>query len=172
MSAYDSSSIRVLEPNAESVGKRPQMFFGNIDSYAANQVVYEVVANSIDQYISGHATKIKVECFGRVIRVSDDGLGMPFDKNVSPESDLNLVEYCFTQIHATATADGHAPHVHINPKGIGLSAVNAVCDRVDVDTSNTRLRYQQCFGKGRKVTNAIVVDAGKASGTVIEFSLV
>jgi len=167
---YDASSIKVIT-GAEAVRKRPGMYFGNLDSTGVNRVLFEVIANSIDQYLAKQSTMIRVEFEGGIIRISDDGKGLPFDK-ASPENDKqNLVEYYFTTLHTSATADLHAPHIHVNLIGVGLAAVNAVCKNISITSFNGQKKFNQHFGKGKIITPLTTENDTNPSGTSIEIRI-
>jgi len=170
MNKYDSSSVKVLT-GAEAVRKRPGMFFGKLNEAGVNRVLFEVIANSIDQYLAKHSTMIRVEFEDNIIRISDDGKGLPFDKASPENSEQNLVEHYFTTLHTSATADLHVPHVHVNLIGVGLAAVNAVCENISVTSFNGQKKFNQRFGKG-KITAPLTVEKDVSpSGTLTEIRI-
>ena len=132
---YSAKNIKIVS-SIEGIRKRPGMYFGDVDNGGANHIIYELIANSIDQFLSGNATHIKINIEGDQIVISDDGCGLPFDKP-SPESKISLAEYYLTNLHHTATADGHAPHVHVcRGSGLGLVAVTAGTSKLQIESSN------------------------------------
>lgn len=170
MAGYDSSSINVLK-GPVAVRKRPGMYLGNIDSLAANRVICELIANSVDLFLVGLATTVRLEIVGSVVRVSDDGSGLPFDKGAVDGSESSLAECFFTSLHNSPTVDGHAPHIHIMGGGLGLGVVNAFCERVTVTSANGINVYKQIFGKGEVLSDCEVKNSNGASGTTIELIL-
>jgi DNA gyrase subunit B len=167
---YSSGHLKVLTL-PEAVRKRPGMYFGNINSLAVNSAIYEAVSNAVDQYLSGKATKVKVEVNGAIVRVIDDGPGLPFDKP-SPDSEFsNLAELYFVRRHNSPTADNHAPHVHIIGGGLGMAVVNAASDWVKVRSSNCVNVYSQIFGKGGVISPCTIENIKCDSGTELEIKL-
>ena len=170
MSKYDASQVQVLN-SPEAVRKRPGMYLGNIDSLAANTIIYELVANSVDQYLAGFVSKVKLVIIDDVATVEDDGGGLPFNKKSTSDGFSSLAESFFMSLHNTATRDGHAPHVHIKGGGLGLGVVNAVCEHINVGSSINGKRYKQSFGKGKVLSDCIADNSSLQIGTTIELTL-
>ena len=167
---YSTGEIKVLSL-PEAVRKRPGMYFGDINSLAVNAAIYEAIANSIDQYLSGKATKVKVEIVEGVVTVLDDGSGLPFDEPANDGSSLNLAEFYFLHRHNSPTADNHAPHIHIIGGGLGLAVVNAASEWIEVKSSNGKLLYKQEFGKGEAKTKSSIEEFESECGTELRFKL-
>ncbi len=167
---YSKENIKVLTL-PEAVRKRPGMYFGTINSLAVNAAIYEAVANAVDQYLSGNATKLRVEVEDNIIRVIDDGPGLPFDRPATNCDCANLAEHYFIHHHDSPTADNHAPHVHIIGGGLGLAVLNAASDRVTVKSSNGVNTFSQVFGKGRIISPCRFEKVKSASGTELEIVL-
>ena len=144
---YDASNINIIS-HLEAIRKRPGMYFGDLEHGGANHVICELVANSIDQFLAGVASYVKVDIEGDRICVSDDGSGLPFDQP-SEEVDISLAEHYLTQYHQTPTADGHAPHVHVGCSGIGLVAVTAVSVALQITSANGKAVWQQTYQQGK-----------------------
>lgn len=122
------------------------MYFGSTGPTGLEQLLLEVVSNSVDQYIAGHADHLAVSFNGDgSVTISDDGLGIPV---AAGESGVPFVEEMFTTLRATPTADGHAPHVHLSV-GVGLGPVSAVCQSIVVHTVVDGVAYRQTFERGR-----------------------
>lgn len=155
----------------EAIRKRPGMYFGNINSLALNVAIYEIVANAIDQYLSDKATRVKVEITGEVIRVIDDGNGLPFDQPALDGSSLNLAEFYFLHRHNSPTADNHAPHIHIFSGGLGLAIVNAASEWLEVTSSNGMLLYKQRFSRGKATSSGCIQETKEKPGTEVKFKL-
>lgn len=130
---------------------RPGMYIGDTGPRGVAHLVHELVANGLDQYLAGHASSINVTYQGAAICVSDDGAGLPFDE---PGTEgRSLAETFFTEYHQTPTADGHSPHVHLNPGGVGLIVVTALSTTVEVVSHRGGFRWQQHFENGRPVSS-------------------
>ncbi|GAB2884420.1 hypothetical protein GCM10027180_13480 [Microbulbifer echini] len=151
------------------------MYFGGIGSLAINNAIYELIANAIDQYLMGHATKIKVVIDGSIIKVSDDGRGFPFDVNAPIEECSNLVEFYCLYRHNLPTADHHAPHIHILAGGLGLAVVNAASEYIKVKSSDGHRVYRQSFGGGQVRSaceaESVVSDKGTELELVVDREL-
>ncbi|WP_226649220.1 hypothetical protein [Microbulbifer variabilis] len=158
-------------PIATSVKKRPGMYFGGTGSSAVNNAIYELISNAIDQYLMGYATKVKVEVFDSVIKVSDDGRGLPFNAPAPIEHCASLAEFYFLYRHNLPTADNHAPHVHILSGGLGLAVINAASDYIKVISSDGHRIYRQEFGEGAIQTPCEIDCIVSDSGTELEFFL-
>lgn len=156
---------------AEAVRKRPGMYFGDIGPLALNAAIYEAVANSVDEYLAGRATKVGLTIVDNRIVVSDDGRGLPFEKESPRAGFANLVEYYFMNRHDTPTADGHAPHIHLVGGGLGLAVLNAASHCIKVTSSNGSSVWTQQFGKGQVVSQAVQENTGAAQGTTLEIEL-
>lgn len=167
---YKSSNIKVLS-HFEAIRKRPGMYFGDVDHGGANLVIYELVANSIDQFLSGSATCIKISLDNECIIVSDDGNGLPFNKP-SQEPDISLAEYYLTQGHQTATADDHAPHVHVaGCRCIGLIAVTAATATLQITSSNGSEVWRQDYREGKALAPPHHEASAQPKGSRFEFTL-
>ncbi|WP_020561038.1 hypothetical protein [Thiofilum flexile] len=169
MEEYNPANTKALSL-VEAIRKRPGMFFGEINSLAVNHAIYEVVANAVDQYLAGNATKVQVGFNEKIIWVSDDGPGLPYDKP-SPDPNLSLAEFYFTHRHNSPTADNHAPHIHLVGGGLGLAAINAASEFINVTSSNGSSIWKQRFGKGKILGKASEQKYLGSSGTTLEFQL-
>jgi len=167
---YSSDGIRVLKL-PEAVRKRPGMYFGGIDSSAVNVVIYEVVSNAVDQYLAGKATKIIVEIKKDTVRIIDDGEGLPFDREAADNKYSNLAEQYFLYNHDSATADNHAPHIHMLGGGLGLAVVNCAAEWIQVESWNGESSYAQRFGRGEIISPSRIVNSKSKPGTSIELKL-
>ncbi|WP_395735458.1 hypothetical protein [Prosthecobacter sp.] len=134
-----------------AIRQRPGMYIGDTGPRGVAHLVQELVANGLDQYIAGHASRIIVTHQGTAICVSDDGAGLPF--NEPGAEGRSLAETYFTEYHQTPTADGHSPHVHLNPGGVGLIVVTALSCTVSVVSHRGGFRWQQQFENGCAVSS-------------------
>ncbi|WP_431689185.1 ATP-binding protein [Hahella sp. NBU794] len=152
----------------DAVRKRPGMYFGDIDHNAVNHVVYELVANVVDLFLAGKATTLKVDVSESEIVVTDDGPGFPFPVE---DGARNPVEVYLTHHHDKPTADDHAPHIHVLGGGLGLAAVNAVSEKLTIESSNGVWRWRQVFGKGDVLAPLESFRCDGPSGSSIKLSL-
>jgi DNA gyrase subunit B len=132
---------------AAMIRLRPGMYIGDTDQRGVEHLIHELVANGLDQYLAGKATRILVSWHdGHSICVADNGEGLPFD--VPASGGRTLAETYFTELHATPTADGHSPHVHLNASGVGLMVVSALSSVVEVASHRAGVCWEQRFEKG------------------------
>ena len=166
MSKYDASAIEVLT-GLEPVQKRPGMY---TDTTRPNHLAQEVVDNSVDEAISGHASKIEVILFkDGSMSVRDDGRGMPVDKH--PEEKIPGVEVIMTKLHAGGKFSNKNYEFSGGLHGVGVSVVNALSTRLDVEVRRGGDVYTMAFAKGEKTKNLKKVDTvgKKNTGTCIHF---
>lgn len=153
--------------DVEAVRKRPGMYIGDIwDGSGLAQLVWEVVANSLDQHLAGRCRRIDVtlEQDGSVV-VEDDGPGIPIiDVEGRPFAEVALTRY-----HATPTFDGHAPHEHVGLRGGGLFPVNALCSRLTLDVFRDGFHHTQRFERGVAVSRLERGAAATRTGTRLSF---
>ncbi len=155
----------------EAIRKRPGMYFGEINSLAVNRAIYEAVANSVDQYLAGLATKVSLEIKDDLILVSDDGPGLPYEQPAPDSKFSSLAEYYLMNHHDSPTADDHAPHIHLIGGGLGLAVLNVASEYINVRSSNGSSVWSQQFGRGEILTQAISKDCQNPSGTTLEIKL-
>jgi len=155
MSKYDASSIEVLT-GLEPVQKRPGMY---TDTTRPNHLAQEVIDNSVDEAIAGHASKIDVVLFkDGSISVTDDGRGMPVD--VHPEEGIPGVEVILTRLHAGGKFSNKNYEFSGGLHGVGVSVVNALSSKVDVEVRRDGAVYAMAFKHGAKTSKL------KKTGTV------
>jgi len=166
MSNYDASAIEVLT-GLEPVQKRPGMY---TDTTRPNHLAQEVVDNSVDEAISGHATKIDVILFkDGSMSVRDDGRGMPVDKH--PEEKIPGVEVILTKLHAGGKFSNKNYEFSGGLHGVGVSVVNALSIKLEVEVRRGGDVYTMEFKKGNKTKNLKKTDkvGKKNTGTCIRF---
>jgi len=164
-SEYEDNRV-ILLSSREAVRKRPGMFLGTTSARGLEQLIYELVANGIDQYYRGEVTYVSVELKGEGFEICDDGPGLPFDEgSVVPER--SLAEYFLKTIHHSATADDHAPHVHLALLGVGLAVVNFLSGRFEVNSWRAGKLWRQIYEEGVALTAPEVIEEGDGRGTKI-----
>ncbi|MDR5893781.1 DNA topoisomerase IV subunit B [Halomonas mongoliensis] len=166
MTQYSASSIEVLS-GLEPVRKRPGMY---TDTSRPNHLVQEVVDNSVDEALAGHASSISVRLFeDGGIEVADDGRGMPID--IHPEHGVSGVELILTRLHAGGKFSNASYKFSGGLHGVGVSVVNALSRRLEVEVLRDGSRHAVAFEHGEPVSHLSVIGSvGKRNtGTVLRF---
>ena len=164
---YDASQIQVLE-GLEAVRKRPGMYIGSTSSSGLHHLVYEIVDNSIDEALAGFCTAIEVVIEpGNIIRVSDNGRGIPVD--VQEQTGKSALEVVFTVLHAGGKFGGGGYKVSGGLHGVGASVVNALSEWLEVEVNREGKRYGMKFSRGEIVEPIHVVGPTHRHGTTVRF---
>jgi DNA gyrase subunit B len=170
---YGAKDITILE-GLEAVRKRPGMYIGSTGPAGLHHLVYEVVDNSVDEAMAGHASRIEVTLLpDGGCEVVDDGRGIPVDKHPDPKmKGMSAAEVVLTVLHAGGKFGGAGYKVSGGLHGVGISVVNALSERVEVEIDHSDNRHYMDFTNGGKLTTKLEV-RGKApkgrTGTTVRF---
>lgn len=165
-SVYDASAIEVLS-GLEPVRKRPGMY---TDTSRPNHLAQEVIDNSVDEAIAGHAKRIDVTLYkDNSLEVRDDGRGMPVD--IHPGEGVSGVEVILTRLHAGGKFSNKNYQFSGGLHGVGVSVVNALSQRLDVWVRRGGQEHHMAFEHGQKVSDLkIIGQVGKQNtGTTVRF---
>ncbi|HET6632823.1 MAG TPA: DNA topoisomerase IV subunit B [Rhodanobacteraceae bacterium] len=165
-SRYNAADIEVLS-GLDPVKRRPGMY---TDTSRPNHLVQEVVDNAVDEALAGHARLIEVTVFGDgSVEVIDDGRGMPVD--IHPDEGVSGVELILTRLHAGAKFNNRNYTFSGGLHGVGVSVVNALSRRLEVDIARNGQRYHMAFADGDPAgpLEAIGSVPKKRSGTTLRF---
>jgi topoisomerase IV subunit B len=166
---YNASSIEVLE-GLEPVRRRPGMYIGGTDANALHHLFAEVIDNAMDEAVAGHATFIEVVMEeGGWLAVTDNGRGMPVDPHPKFPG-KSALEIIMTKLHAGGKFDSGAYETSGGLHGVGVSVVNALSARTEVEVARGQMLYRQCFERGEPVSKLeIVGKAPNRRGTKVRF---
>jgi DNA gyrase subunit B len=168
--SYTSENIRVLE-GLEAVRLRPAMYIGSTSEQGLHHLVYEVVDNSVDEALAGHATRIDVIIHvDNSVTVIDDGRGIPVDmKDLGGGVVMPAVQVVLTKLHAGGKFDASTYKVSGGLHGVGVSCVNALSEEFDVEIWRGGHTYQQDYSKGDPISEVRQVGVTQKRGTKVHF---
>ena len=166
---YDASSIEVLE-GLEPVRKRPGMYIGGTDERALHHMVSEILDNSMDEAVAGHANRIEVELKENYeISIRDNGRGVPIDPHPK-YPDKSALEVIFCTLHAGGKFSGKAYQTSGGLHGVGASVVNALSSSMVVQVARNKELYEQSFSRGIALGNLEKIgNASNRRGTYVTF---
>ncbi|MFZ3004910.1 MAG: DNA topoisomerase IV subunit B [Phenylobacterium sp.] len=166
---YSAKDIEVLE-GLEPVRKRPGMYIGGTDERALHHLFAEVLDNSMDEAVAGHAKIIEVilDADG-MLTVKDDGRGIPVDPHPKHPG-KSALEVIMTVLHSGGKFSGKAYETSGGLHGVGISVVNALSERVEVTAFKDGFEWRQAFTRGKAIGGIEKLGATKKHGTNIAFS--
>ena len=164
---YGGSEIQVLE-GLEAVRKRPGMYIGSTSSSGLHHLVYEIVDNAIDEALAGYCKHITVDILpGNVIKVTDDGRGVPVD--IQPQTGRPALEVVYTVLHAGGKFGGGGYKVSGGLHGVGGSVVNALSEWMEVRVHKNGNIYEVKFSRGNMTQEMIIIGKTDKTGTEVVF---
>ena len=164
---YDGSDIQVLE-GLEPVRKRPGMYIGSTGPRGLHHLVYEVVDNAVDEALAGYCNHIEVWINpDNSVTVQDNGRGIPVD--LHPKENIPTVEVVLTILHAGGKFGGEGYKVSGGLHGVGVSVVNALSKRTEVEVCRDGKKYAISFAYGKTIEKMKVIGDSDTTGTRVTF---
>src|SRR6266850_3737242 len=144
---YTAKDIEVLE-GLDPVRRRPGMYIGGTDERALHHLVAEVLDNSMDEAVAGHANRIEVElAAGDTVTITDNGRGIPIDPHPKFKT-KSALEVILTTLHSGGKFGGKVYTTSGGLHGVGLSVVNALSDKLNVEVARDKQVYSQNYERG------------------------
>src|SRR6202045_4175714 len=166
---YNADSIKVLG-GMEAVRKRPAMYIGSTGEMGLHHLVYEVVDNSVDEALAGHADKIEATIhLDNSITVVDNGRGIPVDSMEIDGEKVPAAQVVMTKLNAGGKFDTSSYKVSGGLHGVGVSVVNALSEELDLEIWRDGATWEQTYSKGEPTSKMKKVGAAKRRGTKVHF---
>lgn len=166
-SEYTDADIQVLE-GLEAVRKRPGMYIGDTTPRGLHHLIYEIVANSIDEAMAGRCDQIEVDVYSdQSVKIRDNGIGIPV--GIHPTEGIPTVELVHTQLHAGGKFGGGAYSVSGGLHGVGAAVVNALSEWMTVEVDRDGMTHSIGFERGETVRSLEVIGETKRHGTSTHF---
>jgi DNA gyrase subunit B len=168
MPTYTAKDITVLE-GLEPVRRRPGMYIGGVGSAGLHHLVWEILDNSVDEAMNGHAANILVMLHkdGASVTVQDDGRGIPVDKH--PKSKTSALEVIFTTLHAGGKFEGQNYKTAGGLHGVGASVVNALSRELVATVRRDGATWEQKYRQGQPTGKVKKLGRARGTGTTIFF---
>ena len=164
---YGAKDLAVLE-GLDAVRKRPGMYIGTTDSQGLMHCLWEIIDNSVDEALAGYCDTIKVTIHpDNSISCEDNGRGIPVDKH--PKEKIPTVEVVLTILHAGGKFGGEGYKVSGGLHGVGVSVVNALSTKVEVQVRRDGKEYEIDFDHGKTKTKLHEIGKAKHTGTTVTF---
>jgi DNA gyrase subunit B len=166
---YNAESITVLE-GLEAVRRRPGMYIGGVDKAGLHHLLWEIVDNSVDEVMNGHASRIVVTLGtdGKTLSVADNGRGIPVDRH--PKTGQSALETILTTLHAGGKFDNDAYKVAGGLHGVGASVVNALSKQLTAQVRRDGVTYIQRYRRGKPLGPIETGEPVRGTGTTITFT--
>jgi DNA gyrase subunit B len=166
---YTADSIKVLG-GMEAVRLRPAMYIGSTGELGLHHLVYEVVDNSVDEALAGHADKIEVTVhIDNSITVVDNGRGIPVDAMEIDGEKIPAAQVVMTTLHAGGKFDSSSYKVSGGLHGVGVSCVNALSEELELEIWRDGFTWEQSYSKGEPTSKLKKAGASKKRGTKVHF---
>ncbi|MEM0471210.1 MAG: ATP-binding protein [Candidatus Anstonellales archaeon] len=163
---YSAEDIKILDA-VEAIRKRPGMYIGFTDSRGILQLVNEILDNSIDEYLAGYANRIVIELDGKMIRISDNGRGIP--TGIDEKRGKDILELLLTHLHSGGKFDDNNYKISSGLHGVGLKAVNALSEYLKVvSRRDGRIKVIESR-KGRIISGVKEIGDTEEHGTEVSF---
>src|SRR5436190_744171 len=167
-SNYTAKDITVLE-GLEPVRKRPGMYIGGVGSSGLHHLIWEILDNSVDEAMNGHASTITVTLHkdGASVTIGDDGRGIPIDKHAATKK--SALEVIFTMLHAGGKFDTGSYKTAGGLHGVGASVVNALSKELVATVKRDGAQWEMRFKQGQPVGSLRKLGPARGTGTTVYF---